>query len=52
LSNALGGVDPADESAYLPQLEAAGYVLRVQELEWNEQRMVRTPEKDVHIHIY
>jgi GrpB-like predicted nucleotidyltransferase (UPF0157 family) len=44
--------DSADESAYLPQLEAAGYVLRVREPDWNEHRMLRTPEKDVHIHIY
>ena len=44
--------DSADESAYLPRLEAAGYVLRVREPDWNEHRMCRTPEKDVHIHIY
>jgi len=44
--------DSADESTYLPQLESAGYVLRVREPEWNEHRMLRTPEKDVHIHIY
>jgi GrpB-like predicted nucleotidyltransferase (UPF0157 family) len=44
--------DSAGESAYLPQLEAAGYVLRVREPEWNEHRMFKTPEADVHIHIY
>jgi GrpB-like predicted nucleotidyltransferase (UPF0157 family) len=44
--------DSADESAYLPQLEAAGYLLRVREPDWNEHRMFRTPEKDVHVHIY
>lgn len=44
--------DSADESAYLPQLEAAGYVLRVREPDWNEHRMFRTPEQDVHLHIY
>jgi GrpB-like predicted nucleotidyltransferase (UPF0157 family) len=44
--------DSADESAYLPQLEAAGYVLRVREPDWYEHRMFRTPEKDVHIHIF
>lgn len=44
--------DSADESAYLPQMEAAGYVLRVREPDWNEHRMFRTPEKDVHVHIY
>ena len=42
----------ADESAYLPRLEAAGYVLRVREPDWNEHRMFRTPKKDVHVHIY
>jgi GrpB-like predicted nucleotidyltransferase (UPF0157 family) len=44
--------DSANESAYLPRLEAAGYVLRVREPEWNEHRMFRTPEKDVHVHVY
>jgi GrpB-like predicted nucleotidyltransferase (UPF0157 family) len=44
--------DSADESAYLPRLEAAGYVLRVREPDWNEHRMFRTPEQDAHIHIY
>ena len=44
--------DSADESAYLPQLEAAGYMLRVREPHWNEHRMLRTSEKDVHIHVY
>ena len=44
--------DSADESAYLPQLEAAGYVLRVREPDWNEHRMFRTPEHDVHVHVY
>lgn len=44
--------DSADESTYLPQLEAAGYRLRVREPDWNEHRMFRTPERDVHVHIY
>jgi GrpB-like predicted nucleotidyltransferase (UPF0157 family) len=44
--------DSADESAYLPSLEAAGYVLRVREPEWNKHRMFRTSELDVHVHIY
>jgi len=44
--------DSADETTYLPQLDAVGYVLRVREPNWNEHRMFRTPEKDVHIHIY
>jgi GrpB-like predicted nucleotidyltransferase (UPF0157 family) len=44
--------DSVDESAYLSQLEAARYVLRVREPDWYEHRMFRTPEKDVHIHIF
>jgi GrpB-like predicted nucleotidyltransferase (UPF0157 family) len=42
----------AAESSYVPQLEAAGYVLHVREPEWNEHRMFRTPARDVHVHVY
>src|SRR6476661_6278396 len=42
----------ADESSYMSHLEAAGYILRVREPDWNEHRMFRTPEKDVHVHVY
>ena len=44
----LSVADPDDEVAYLPQLAAAGYQLRVRE---PGHRMVRTPELDVHVHI-
>ena len=44
--------DSANESAYLPQLEAAGYILRVREPDWNEHRMFRTFDRDVHIHVF
>lgn len=44
--------DSADESVYLRQLQEAGYILRVREPDWNEHRMFRNPERDVHIHIY
>ena len=44
--------DSADESVYLSQLEAAGYVLRVREPDWNEHRMFRTSGEDVHVHVY
>lgn len=44
--------DSANESAYLSQLEAVGYTLRVREPDWNEHRMFRTLDRDVHIHIY
>jgi GrpB-like predicted nucleotidyltransferase (UPF0157 family) len=42
----------AEESAYLPQLDAVGYLLRVREPDWNDHRMLRTPDKDVHVHVY
>lgn len=38
-----------DEDAYLPALEDAGFVLRVRE---PAHRMLRTPGKDVHLHVY
>jgi GrpB-like predicted nucleotidyltransferase (UPF0157 family) len=41
--------DPEDESAYVPQLEGAGYVLRVRE---PGHRMFRTPARDVHVHVW
>jgi GrpB-like predicted nucleotidyltransferase (UPF0157 family) len=41
--------DLAAEHTYLPALIAAGYVLRVRE---PGHRLVRTPELDVHVHIY
>lgn len=44
--------DSADEAAYLGRMEAAGYVLRVREPEFYEHRMFRTPERDVHIHLF
>ena len=45
-------VDTSKEGAYLARMEAAGYVLRVREPDWNEHRMFRTLEKDVHVHFY
>lgn len=41
--------DPDDEAAFVPALEAAGYVLRVRE---PGHRMLRTPELDVHVHVW
>ena len=44
--------DSADEDSYLPALEAAGYVLRVREPGFYEHRMLRTPARDVHVHVF
>jgi GrpB-like predicted nucleotidyltransferase (UPF0157 family) len=44
----LSVADPEDEAAFVPDLVAAGYVLRVRE---PEHRLLRTPELDVHVHV-
>ena len=41
--------DVEDEAAYVPRLEAAGLVLRVRE---PGHRMLRTQERDVHLHVH
>lgn len=44
--------DAAVEAAYLPVLQSLGYQLRVREPEFYEHRMVRTPARDVHVHVF
>jgi GrpB-like predicted nucleotidyltransferase (UPF0157 family) len=44
--------DSSDEASYVPALEEAGYVLRVREPDFDEHRMLRTPTKDVHVHVF
>ncbi len=44
--------DSSNESAYVPQMESAGYQLRIREPDWHEHRMFRTSKKDVHVHFY
>jgi GrpB-like predicted nucleotidyltransferase (UPF0157 family) len=44
--------DSAAEAAYVPALEAAGYVLRVREPEWHEHRMLKGSEPDVNLHVF
>jgi GrpB-like predicted nucleotidyltransferase (UPF0157 family) len=44
--------DSAREELYLPQIEAAGYELRVREPGFHEHRMFRTTTRDVHVHFY
>jgi len=44
--------DSSDEAAYVLALAPAGYELRVREPDWHEHRMLRTPEGDVHLHVF
>ena len=44
--------DSRDEDAYVPQLEAAGYVLRIREPDWYEHRLFKGPDTNVNLHIF
>lgn len=43
--------DSADETAYVPALEAVGYVLRTREPDWYEHRVFKGPDTDVNLHV-
>ena len=42
----------ADEPAYVPAMEAAGYVLRIREPEWNEHRLFKGPDSNINLHVF
>lgn len=44
--------DSAAEEEYVPELEAAGYVLRIREPEWFEHRVLKGPDRDVNLHVF
>jgi GrpB-like predicted nucleotidyltransferase (UPF0157 family) len=44
--------DSADEAAYVPALERAGYVLHNREPGWLEHRMFKGPDVDVNLHVF
>jgi GrpB-like predicted nucleotidyltransferase (UPF0157 family) len=41
----------ADEAAYVPDMEAAGYVLLIREPEWFEHRVFKGPETNINLHV-
>lgn len=43
--------DAAEEAAYLPQLEAAGYALQLREPDWYEHRLLKGPDTDLNLHV-
>ncbi|MEK6275067.1 MAG: GrpB family protein [Actinomycetota bacterium] len=49
---ALAVSDSADEDAYVPLLEAAGYVLRIREPDWYEHRVLKGPDTNVNLHVF
>jgi GrpB-like predicted nucleotidyltransferase (UPF0157 family) len=44
--------DSGDEPAYVPDLEAAGYVLVIREPGWFQHRAFKGPDTDVNLHVY
>lgn len=44
--------DSGDEASYLPDLEAAGFVLTVREPEWQQHRCLRGPAPVANVHVW
>ncbi|HEY0754004.1 MAG TPA: GrpB family protein [Ktedonobacteraceae bacterium] len=44
--------DSADEAAYVPALEAAGYKLSIRETDWYEHRLFRGPATEINLHVF
>ena len=44
--------DSANEDAYVPPLEDAGYVLSIREPDWYEHRLFKGPDTNVNLHTF
>jgi len=44
--------DPADEPGYVPDLEAAGYLLHLREPGWHQHRLLRPASPAVNLHVF
>jgi GrpB-like predicted nucleotidyltransferase (UPF0157 family) len=44
--------DAADEDRYLPDMEAAGYVLTIRETDWLEHRLFKGPDTNINLHVF
>lgn len=44
--------DSGNEDAYVPALNAAGYILRIREPDWDEHRCFKGPDTNVNLHIW
>lgn len=45
-------IDSANETTYVPDLEKAGYTLRIREPEWFEHRLLKGPDTDINLHVF
>ncbi len=48
----LAVADSADEPAYVPAMESAGYVLHIREPEWHQHRLFKGPDTNINLHVY
>ena len=48
----LSVTDSSDENAYVPELESAGYTLRIREPDWYEHRLFKGPDTNVNVHTF
>jgi GrpB-like predicted nucleotidyltransferase (UPF0157 family) len=44
--------DSADEAAYVPAMEAAGYRLVIREPDWFEHRVFKGPDTNINLHVF
>jgi GrpB-like predicted nucleotidyltransferase (UPF0157 family) len=44
--------DTTDEAAYVPPLEAIGYVLRIREPDWYQHRLLRGSDPPANLHVF
>ncbi len=44
--------DSSDESIYVPDMEAAGYVVWIREPEWYEHRVFKGPDTNINLHTF
>lgn len=44
--------DSADEPAYVPALQAAGYVLQIREPDWHQHRMLKGSNPNLNLHVF
>jgi len=45
-------VDTRDEAAYVPQLEAKGFTLRIREPDWYAHRLLKAPGSKGNLHVF
>jgi GrpB-like predicted nucleotidyltransferase (UPF0157 family) len=44
--------DSADEGAYVPAIEAAGYILRIREPDWHQHRLFKGTDAEINLHVF